>query len=233
MAYHQETSLDADPARQNNENQRSSNANRGIVYILSNDAMEGYIKVGQTSGSSAEDVLTRMRDLSRATGVPRSFNCEYAAVVDNYIEVEQTIFRAFAHNRVAGKEFLEGVPPVQVQVLLQLKSLNPVDITPRESSHDPDVPPGGRRPGFKFYMAGVEVGETIQWATDPDKVAVVVGLSEVEYEGEPVAISRITAELLGLRQRYVGYSDRHWTYKGETLEDRRKRFEEQPSTAGS
>ncbi len=210
------------------ENPRSSNENRGIVYILSNDAMEGYIKVGRTSGNTSEEVLTRMRDLARPTGVPRPFNCEYAAVVDNYVEVEQTIFKAFSHNRVENREFLEGVPPVQVQVLLQLQSLNPVDVTPRESSDDPDGPVMGRRPAFKFPTAQVPVGATIQWVTDPAKVAVVEGLSSVEYEGEPVAISRITAELLGLRQRYVGYAARYWLYEGETLEARVNRFAGQP-----
>lgn len=119
-----------------------------------------------------------------------------------------------------------------MQVLLQLKSLNPVDVTPGESGDDLEAPGDGRRPerrpGFKFPMAEVRLGETIQWNADPDKVAVVAGLSQVIYEGEPVAISRITAMLLGISSKYVAYSDRHWTYEGETLEARRDRLGGRP-----
>ena len=192
---------------------------RGIVYVLSNEAMEDYIKVGKTGGDSTSSVLGRMQELSRATGVPRPFTCEYAAVVNNYDQVEAAVFRIFSHNRVPGKEFLQAVNPLQVKAVLEL--LNPVEVTPggNESAAGNDSPPlEGRRPSFKFEMAGVPLGATIQWATDPSVSATVVGTSQVEYEGENYALSRITAILLDRRQHYVGYAEQYWLYQEKTLQ---------------
>ena len=44
----------------------------GIVYVLTNPAMEGLVKIGKTSRSALEN---RMGALY-STGVPFPFNCE-------------------------------------------------------------------------------------------------------------------------------------------------------------
>ena len=67
-----------------------ANINSGIVYVLSNPAMDGYIKIGKTSGDSARNVIGRMRELD-TTGIPRAFHCEYAAVVDDNSAVEKNL----------------------------------------------------------------------------------------------------------------------------------------------
>jgi hypothetical protein len=56
----------------------------GIIYILTNEAMPGYIKIGKTG-----DLGTRVKDLSRATGVPLPFEVFYAAEVDDVDFVER------------------------------------------------------------------------------------------------------------------------------------------------
>lgn len=50
----------------------------GIVYVLSNEAMPGLIKIGRTSG---EGVGRRVAELSRSTGVPLPFKVEVARSV--------------------------------------------------------------------------------------------------------------------------------------------------------
>ena len=173
---------------------QSQHQSPGIVYVLTNEAMEGYIKIGQTSGDSPRDVLGRMRELN-TTGVPRPFYCEYAVVTERYTQVEQAILRAFAHNRVAGKEFLEGVHPLQIRTILELLALQ--DLTPSQSENEStaDSTDGGtsRRPGFRFPMAKVPLGVRIDWADDTSKKAVVVSSNHVEYDEETLALSKITA----------------------------------------
>ena len=48
--------------------------NEGIVYVLTNHAMPGMVKIGKTG----REVETRLRDLY-TTGVPLPFECAYAA----------------------------------------------------------------------------------------------------------------------------------------------------------
>ena len=73
-------------------------AKAGIVYILINPAMENYVKIGKTSGDSADFVVRRMKELNN-TSVPLPFECEFAASVDNYEEVEKALHVAFGDYR--------------------------------------------------------------------------------------------------------------------------------------
>ena len=51
-----------------------------IVYILTNEAMPGYVKIGMTNNS----LLERMKQLDR-TNIPLPFECYYACEVENAI----------------------------------------------------------------------------------------------------------------------------------------------------
>jgi hypothetical protein len=66
-----------------------------IVYVLTNPAMPGLVKIGQTA---AEDAAIRIAQLY-STGVPFPFKLEFAAKVSNPDEVESALHRAFAPSR--------------------------------------------------------------------------------------------------------------------------------------
>lgn len=53
---------------------RTMDYKQGIVYILSNEAMPGLLKIGLTT---RKDLSARLRELY-TTGVPVPFRCEYA-----------------------------------------------------------------------------------------------------------------------------------------------------------
>ena len=59
--------------------------NEGIIYILSNPAMPGLVKIGKTT-----NLDDRMSSLY-STGVPVPFHCMYAKRVKNYSEVEKKL----------------------------------------------------------------------------------------------------------------------------------------------
>ena len=63
-------------------------ATQGIVYVLENPAMPGYIKLGKT-----DNLNRRMRELFD-TPVPVPFTCYYAARIEDPAKVEKSLFEA-------------------------------------------------------------------------------------------------------------------------------------------
>lgn len=80
------------------------NQEEGIVYILTNPAMPGLVKIGKTARGSVEARLSELY----STGVPVPFECAYAAKVTNQTVVEKAFHQAFAPYRInAKREFFE------------------------------------------------------------------------------------------------------------------------------
>ena len=67
----------------------------GIVYILKNEAMPGYIKIGLTRD---DDVEQRLRSLDN-TSVPLPFTCYYSARVPDCIRLERRLHFVFGEKR--------------------------------------------------------------------------------------------------------------------------------------
>ncbi len=211
----------------------SAPATTGIVYVLSNVAMPGYIKIGYTSGKSAKDVQERMRQLD-STGVPRSFDCEYAALVSNYAQVEKAIHTAFGDFRVRQtREFFEGIEPFRVKAILQLLAIE--EVTPGlNNKHYSEVEaqqyeseqPTRRREAFTFAMVGIPKGAALEWGDDPDiKCQVANDTSGVTYEGEYYSLTSLASKLK--KWKHSPSAIRYWLYEGETLLQRRERLEQE------
>lgn len=76
----------------------------GIVYLLTNSAMPGLVKIGRTSLMSVRQRVSRLY----STGVPVPFECVYAARVGDEVEVEHRLHHEFRHLRVnPNREFFE------------------------------------------------------------------------------------------------------------------------------
>lgn len=69
------------------------------VYVLTNEAMPGIVKIGLTDGS----VETRIAGLSSTTAIPLPFECYYAAEVDDMARVERLLHQLFAEHRINPK----------------------------------------------------------------------------------------------------------------------------------
>lgn len=102
--------------------------NYGIVYLLTNEAMPGLVKIGKTSRC---DLKMRMRELF-TTGVPLPFECVYACKVklSHMDELEKALHTAFAPNRVnENREFFRISPSQPLPILKLLHHLNEGDVT--------------------------------------------------------------------------------------------------------
>lgn len=62
-----------------------------IIYILTNEAMPGYVKIGKTTTGLEQ----RVNELSRSTSVPLPFTCFYACTVNDCHFVEKQLHEAF------------------------------------------------------------------------------------------------------------------------------------------
>ena len=77
-----------------------------IVYILTNEAMPGLIKIGRTNG----DLAGRIRALYQS-GVPLPFELYYACEVQDSAFVEGQLHEAFGDHRISkNREFFRLAP---------------------------------------------------------------------------------------------------------------------------
>ena len=77
-----------------------------FVYILTNEAMPGYIKIGLTDKPITERVLGLDN-----TSVAVPFQCYYAARVDDNQKIERALHTAFGDFRVRpNREFFKMDP---------------------------------------------------------------------------------------------------------------------------
>ncbi len=67
-----------------------------IVYVLTNPAMPGLVKIGKTTQLEVKD---RMKQLF-STGVPVPFDCAFACQVKDAHEVEKALHFAFGNARI-------------------------------------------------------------------------------------------------------------------------------------
>ena len=124
------------------------------VYVLTNSAMPGLVKIGKTT---KDDPHTRVSQLY-STGVAVPFDIEYACRIPNAAEVERALHRAFAPQRVnPRREFFE-IDPDQAIAILKLLHVEDVTIevdrdeeSPVSTDRDSANRLRSRRPSINGY----------------------------------------------------------------------------------
>lgn len=204
------------------------NSGKGIIYVLTNEAMPGYVKIGKTSTSLEQ----RIRELSSSTSVPISFTCFYACTVKDMHFVERQLHDAFDNDRINPRREFFRIAPERVVAALKLAELE--DITPpkdfvesAEEQHALDEA-RKRRAVFRFSLVGIHKGAILIFTRDPNVTCIVVDDRKVDFGGEVMSLS--VAAHRALRQIGVEWKavqgPLYWKYDGETLDERRIRFEE-------
>ena len=139
-----------------------------IVYVLSNPAMPGLVKIGKTTQKEVGD---RMRQLY-TTGVPLPFECEFACRVDDCSQVESAFHIAFGNSRInSSREFFE-IEPARVIAILKLLAIG--DITSKvgayltenvsaEEKESSKKLKSNRRPPMNFVQMGMPIGSVLTY----------------------------------------------------------------------
>lgn len=193
-----------------------------IIYVLINEAMPGYVKIGKTT-----DLESRIRSLD-TTSVPLPFECFYACTVKDAGYAEKQLHDAFLDHRVrSSREFFE-VSPERVVAALKLAELE--NVTPKkdfvESQEDQQALNQARtkRSVFNFKMVDIPVGSELTFARDENIKAKVIDNRSIELNGEITSLSGAAQKILNVDWPAQGTI--YWMYDGETLDERRKRYEE-------
>lgn len=196
------------------------------VYILTNEAMPGYIKIGMT----AQPVEKRMIGLD-TTGVPLPFECYYAARVGDMAKVEKALHEAFGDHRVRkSREFFQ-LDPYKAKVILELLAIE--EVTPRadvvDTVDDAVALAKARkdRSNFTFTAARVPVGSVITFSKGVGFTAIVLDDRRIEFRGTVTSLSASALTIvheLGYTWKTIAGTD-YWLYDGETLSERRHSYE--------
>ncbi len=191
----------------------------GIVYVLTNPAMPGMVKIGRTS----REMEARLSELY-STGVPLPFECAYAARVGDENKVERAFHQAFGPYRVNLKREFFSIEPEQAIALLELMAVEDVTPAVQQEAEQVDVEAKAasdrfkkaRKPPLNFLDIGVPIGSQLRFI-EGNHVCTVIDPRRVEYEGESWSMSRLAQKLAGVDHRLSGSS--YFTFQGRKLSE--------------
>ena len=198
--------------------------NSGIVYVLTNPAMPGMVKIGMTTRDNLE---ARMKELY-GTGVPVPFECRHACKVkvSDCARIEKALHTAFAPNRInANREFFQ-IKPEQAMAILELFNREDVtqeiteeidnDLTTEDKSATEKIN-SSRRPPLNYFEMGMKKGDILVFVKDSSTEVSVVDEKKVMYQGDVYSLTGITKKLLNITHAIqpTGY----WMFEGKNLRD--------------
>ncbi|MDP3401041.1 MAG: GIY-YIG nuclease family protein [Brevundimonas sp.] len=192
----------------------------GFVYILKNEAMPGYIKLGFTQQN---DVEARMRQL-HTTGVPLPFECTYFARVPDCRRVERALHFVFADDRAAASREFFRIDPDRAKAIVELVAIEVETLSDQQQQITPEQRHAieevkSRAEAMTFERLGLPIGTVLIFTKDPDVTCTIVGTREVDFRGEVMRLS--SAALIAVRE--MGYSwstvrgSDYWAFDGVKL----------------
>lgn len=201
----------------------------GVIYVLNNVAMPGVVKIGKTENVST--LGARLRDLY-TTSVPLPFECYFAAQVADADALERKLHNLFGEFRVNPKREFFRVDPEKVVIAVSIGTYQ--EVTPSglvgeaEDRRALDLEKS-RRSRIDLEPLGIHAGDTLTLTRDETITVTVLPGNKVDYQGETCSLSGAALkalEKLGYQTKAVSGSE-YWMFDGETLDERRRRLEEE------
>lgn len=198
-------------------------ADNQIVYVLTNPAMPGLVKIGKTTQLEVEG---RMKQLY-GTGVPVPFDCAFACKVKDATEVERALHFAFGNSRInPNREFFK-IEPERVISILKLLKVDEItnqfekqiesetDATDKQSAENLKE---SRRPRMNFVEIGIPIGSELNFKGGDDKVYVVSD-RKVQYNEVECSLTAATRKVLGFADNYPLQPSPYWLFNGKTVKE--------------
>lgn len=195
----------------------------GWVYLITNEAMPGYVKIGLTRQN---DVVVRLKQLDN-TAVPMPFECHFAARVPDCAKLEKTLHFVFGGQRPRQSREFFKIDPDLAKAIIELVAIEANDnahfsasLTTTQKKDVEDA--RRRRESASFTAIGIPIGAELTFSKDPAVLCEVSGPKKVLFGGEQLSVS--AAALKALRE--LGYDWRtvngwaYWTFEGQLLADR-------------
>ena len=193
-----------------------------IIYVLTNESMPGYVKIGMTNSS----VLERLKQLDR-TNIPMPFECYYACEVGNAHEEEKWLHSIFSDRRVRDEREFFKIDPERV--VAAVRRIQKKDVTPKDfvnvTKEEQSEIEGAKaiRARFDFANYKIPVGSKIVFSRDNSIRAKVLENNKIELNGKVTSLSESAQKLLGYKRGVAGTL--YWMYEDETLDERRQRMD--------
>jgi len=216
---------------------------KGIVYILTNPSLDGWIKIGM---SIRNDINKRLAELNRPVNIPLSYRAHAIYEVENPEEVEKQIHNLFdqideslharetlASGRIRQREFFHISPEKAFSVFKSVaklrgdeKSLKLIAPSDEQIEEEEIAEQTARRPGFKFSMLNIPVGSELRFIYDEDIICISKDRKRtVEYQGKEYSLSGLASYLLFTKHEWKKGTSvagpRYFTYQGKTLSEMR------------
>lgn len=192
----------------------------GIVYILTNAAMPGYVKIGLTRQN---DVGERVRQLDN-TSVPVPFECYFAARVPDCKKLERTLHFVFGEKRARRSREFFSIEPDLAKAIIELVADTRINVTDAEQAIDPverrEIETMRKRREVRtFASLKVPMGAVLTFVKDPNITCTVVRPRKVSFRGEemsPSAAALSVIHEMGYDWPSVSGMD-YWQYDGIRL----------------
>ena len=220
---------------------------KGIVYILTNPSLDGWVKIGMSARNNIEE---RLAELNRPANIPLSYRAYAVYEVDRPQEVEKHIHNLFdiidedlharetlSGGRIREREFFRISPEKAYAVFMTIANLrNDIDnlklIAPNEEQmvEEEIADQIARRPNFKFSMLHIPIGSELKFIYDETCVCHTKDMNnKVEYNGTEYSLSGLAQVLVtekrGLEKTHSVAGPKYFVYQGNTLADLRNSME--------
>jgi hypothetical protein len=194
----------------------------GFVYLLRNEAMPGFVKIGLTELS----VEQRIRQLNNNTSVPLPFEEYFAARVPDCQRLERTLHFVFGEKRVNPNREFFRIDPDLAKAIIELVAIQELPTVtdhelPAQVKVEIEATRRARGQRSSFDRLGLKPGAELTFSKDPGVTCVITGPRTVMFEGEelsPSAAALRAINAMGYNWSTVsGYE--YWTYLGHKLVD--------------
>lgn len=220
---------------------------KGLVYILTNPCLDGWVKIGMTERNNIDK---RLHELNSPENIPLSYQCYATYEVDNPRDVEKRIhsiidriddsLHAREHldnGRIREREFFKITPETAYGIFKDVAALRgdsdkliPTRPTTNQSQESEIAETRSRKSNNSFELLDITIGEEVSFLFDDSIVAVVQDKkNHVLYHNQVFTVTGLAKMIL--IEKYGWSEDLHvngWRYftkNGMTLSDLRNLFE--------
>lgn len=220
---------------------------RGLVYILTNPCLDGWVKIGMTERN---DIERRLQELNSPPNIPLSYRCYATYEVENPLEVERRIHslidrvddslharEQLNNGRIREREFFKISPETAYGIFKDIAVLrgdtNKLKLyTPTlDQSQEQELAENRtKRSNNSFELLNINIGEEISFLYDDTIIAKVLNnKNQIEFDGVQYSVTGLARKILFER---FGWSEnlhvngwRFFTKDGISLSDLRDNIE--------
>lgn len=187
---------------------------KGLVYILTNPCLDGWVKIGMTE---TNDIDRRLQGLNSPSNLPLSYRCYAVYEVENPLEVEKRIYsiidrvddslrarEQLNNGRIREREFFKISPETAYGIFKDIASLRgdtdklKLYAPTLEQSQEQEIAERKtKRSNNSFKLLNIAIGEEIAFLYDDAITAKVINdKNQVECEGASYSVTKLACKLL-------------------------------------